>query len=418
MLKGYRIQFIATISLFFLINSFYIYAPINSSMMAPIISALLSVFLLGEIVFYRKTNYFDKRILFAICVLIFYSLFIVLINQTFDFTYLKNIFSQILQLFFIVLTCSLLLNESKYIAFNIERLIVYVFVIQSVIQILAFIFPWVASIVHLTYTEDKLSRLYDAYGGIRGVALTGSPGWGISIGYALVFLLYTKEYVINNKLSFSAVLIAGLLILGAFFTGRSAFIGVIFGFIYFLLSRDLLVNKIKKIFKFIVIISFLLIVSYFMFPTVVNDFVDKVFPFVFEFYYRLQDGGAASTKSTDILINMWKLNVTDYQLLLGTGWFTDPMTGDYFYGSDVGYLRNLLFGGVIWYFILIYYQFSLLGLGGANNYPKNEILFVRILIVMVFVLELKAMTIGFNKYLFTISILLSISYKIRYEREQ
>ncbi|EFC7083168.1 hypothetical protein CS072_004805, partial [Escherichia coli] len=167
----------------------------------------------------------------------------------------------------------------------------------------------IADIIHLFYDKDKVERLYINYAGVRGLALTGSPGWGISVGYAISFLLFVKAFVINQKLKFSSIIVAILLLIGAMFTGRSAFIGVIFGGGYYLVSGEDITKKIKTIILFLILPALICMLTYIMLPSLSSLFGDKVFPFVFEFYYKYKDTGELSTKSTDILLNMWDLNV-------------------------------------------------------------------------------------------------------------
>ena len=46
-----------------------------------------------------------------------------------------------------------------------------------------------------------LERTYIGYGGIRGLALAASPGWGLTVGYGMAFLFYIKGYWINKNIS-------------------------------------------------------------------------------------------------------------------------------------------------------------------------------------------------------------------------
>lgn len=100
--------------------------------------------------------------------------------------------------------------------------------------------------------------------------------------------------------------------------------------------------------------------TYIMLPSLSSLFGDKVFPFVFEFYYKYKDTGELSTKSTDILLNMWDLNVDVTDIVFGTGNFTNDKTGEYYFGSDVGYLRNLLYGGFFGCSLFLFIRFHYL----------------------------------------------------------
>ena len=111
---------------------------------------------------------------------------------------------------------------------------------------------------------------------------------------------------------------------------------------------------------------------------------------------------------------MWNINVGVSDIIYGTGWFTNPQTNEYYFGTDVGYLRNLLYGGLFWMVALVIYQFLLFGDFKRLNKDRNIKLFIFIFIFMLMLLEVKAMSIGYNKYVFTVSVLLGLSFKDRY----
>lgn len=108
---------------------------------------------------------------------------------------------------------------------------------------------------------------------------------------------------------------------------------------------------------------------------------------------------------------MWSVEISDMTCLIGSGWFTDPHTGSYYMLTDVGYLRNVLFGGLIWVFMLFIYQAKLLSLGFINKefVRKNTKKLLLFIFIYLAVLEAKAMTVGFNKYMFSIVVFYSLS---------
>jgi hypothetical protein len=180
-----------------------------------------------------------------------------------------------------------------------------------------------ASLVHLTYDDKTLKKIYEGYGGIRGLALAGSPGWGLAVGFGLSFLFYTKAYIINKKLTFITVLMAIILVVGTFFAGRSGFVGAILGVIYYCFSKGNLLLKFKNFIYGIILFFLTVIAIYLLFPSFTHLLVEKVFPFVFEFYYKYETTGIIQTSSTNTLLNMWSIQyqkihiytVQDYSLI-------------------------------------------------------------------------------------------------------
>jgi hypothetical protein len=72
--------------------------------------------------------------------------------------------------------------------------------------------------------------------------------------------------------------------------------------------------------------------------------------------------------------------------------------------TDVGYIRNLLFGGIFWVIMVIIYHlyincFIFLR---SKMIDSNTKLFILFLTLYALILEAKAMTIGYNKYIFII----------------
>ena len=409
--------------LFLLVHSFYIYPPINSSM--------LSVFFLFALAFVFKQSFLTTTyklsthknlisLYFLILLMFLASISIPFLHGTLDLSYSKNFISQTIQLVLIIFVFSFIFHNYKEKRFTptefAERLIVWIFVMQSVVQILAFLSPQIASIVHLFYTDKAFERLYVGYGGIRGLALTGSPGWGLAVGYGLAFLFYVKAYIVNRKITVVTISLGLLLVLGTFFAGQSGFVGAILGIVFYLVASGNPVIKIRNAVYGLVLLLGLVLAVYFSLPNFVALLQDRVFPFVFEFLYKYASTGELQTNSTNILMQMWAVEISDITYLIGTGWFTDPNTGAYYMHTDVGYIRNVLFGGIVWIFFLFLYQAKLIGLNYVNykSTPKNTKKLIVFIFIYLAILEAKAMTIGFNKYMFSIVVFYSLA--LVYER--
>ncbi|WP_303852220.1 hypothetical protein [Seleniivibrio woodruffii] len=405
--------------LFFLVNGFYIYPPLNSSLIVPFLVVFLAFFsrgvLLNEFSSIIKNRYLT-RIVSAIIFLFSTSLLIPILHQTYDFSYAVDFISQSIQLVCISSFACLMLYHASIIGVKpseyVEILIIKIFLLQSFIQIFAFVFSDFADFVHIFYKPEVVEYMYERYGGgVRGLALTGSPGWGLAVGYGLAFLFFFKHELIGKVIGVSFCIKLFLLILGAFFSGRSAFVGLLLAIAFYIFSKDTFLKKIGNLFKAIILATLITTMAWVLFPTFIEQLVLKVFPFVFEFYFNYQNHGELSTNSTDVLINMWQINIPDLTYIFGDGFFTDKYTGLYYKNTDVGYLRNILFGGFFWTACMIGYQFLLQGLN-SYSFEKHTRYFLFTLFIFTLFLEFKAMTLGYNKYMFTIIVLyvLSLSY--------
>jgi hypothetical protein len=397
--------------MFLLLHGFYLVPPINSSMLAVGIVLFLGVLLKPKFINDSFKLLINRKIvmLFAwIFALITFNIIISLLHFTFDLSYLKNLLSQIVQIVMVVLVISYIFYDykNKGIGYTeyLGYLIVWAFFVQSLVEIVAFILPSFAAIIHLTYKAEALENLYEGYEGVRGLALTGSPGWGLAVGFGIAFLFYVKLYIVNRKITFIDVIIGLVLVLGAFFAGRSAFVGAILGLIYYLFSQGKILSKLRNLFLGILILISCILSLSFLLPNFSKLLVDQVFPFVFEFYYNYQYNGIAQTGSTNKLMEMWSIPISPTTFFLGDGLFTDPVSGKYYMSTDVGYLRNLLFGGFFWVILVISYHFYLSSADLLFNkkVDYNNKLFIVFLLLYMLILEAKAMALGYNKYAFII----------------
>lgn len=403
---------------FLLVHSFYIIPPINSSMVGVVFLFLIALFLKRTFLTtaYRLAFHKGARNLYIfMLVMSLISIAIPFVHGTLDLSYTKNFISQFVQIFLIIFVFSFVFHNYRHRNLSpteyAEKLIVWIFVVQSIVQILAFLSPQIASIVHIFYTEKAFERLYEGYGGIRGLALTGSPGWGLAVGYGLAFLFYIKAYIVNKKVTIFAITLGLLLVLGTFFAGRSGFVGAILGIIFFLIASGNPLIKIRNTVYGLLLFLVVVLAVYFALPGFVALLQDRVFPFVFEFLYKYASTGELQTNSTNILMQMWAVEIPEMTYLHGTGFFTDPVSGGYYMGTDVGYIRNLLFGGVLWIILLFLYQAKLIGFGYINKKltRKNTKMLLVFILIYVAILEAKAMTVGFNKYMFSIVVFYSLA---------
>lgn len=380
---------------FLIINSFYIVNPINSSMLSIVI--LFVILAIGNkrikishqsirLILYFYISAFTLSIL---------TLILTFLYKVIDLSYFKNMVSHLIQSIIIFSFVHLGIRDEDLSDKNFfAKTITFAFILQAVVSLFAYTFDPVARIVHLTYTQDTIQRLYENYDGLRGLALTGSPAWGISIGYALAFLFATKYYLIDNKFKLKYSFIFLLLFAGAFFSGRSAFLGLIISFIYFTVCGG---NNRGKVFSLIFIFFVLpLSVVTVVYWDIVYNLAKVSLHYVFEPFLNLYWHGEFKSASTDRLMHMWQVDISEKEIIYGTGHFEGIYHDGHYREVDPGYLRNVLYGGLFWFLIICIYQFLPL------LFLRKNKSFCFILVIMMFILEFKAMTIGFNKYMFTI----------------
>ncbi|HDS4103335.1 TPA: hypothetical protein QH057_003581, partial [Proteus mirabilis] len=133
-----------------------------------------------------------------------------------------------------------------------------------------------------------------------------------------------------------------------------------------------------------------------------SQIIDKLINFAFEPIVNYFNSGKLETSSTNTLLNMWDREFTLETYIFGDGLFTDPTSGKYYMLTDVGYLRNLFYGGIFWILIIAFYHIIISGLLMKKKSQKKQNILIIFLLIFSFLIEFKAMSLGFNKYLFTI----------------
>ncbi|WP_159066146.1 hypothetical protein [Vibrio harveyi] len=268
----------------------------------------------------------------------------------------------------------------------------YAFVLQTLVQLLAFTFPPFLTLVHSTYTDTQIGRIYHSYGGLRGLSLSGSPSWGLTIGYGIAFILFFKN--LNSWTAVNKFLIFILLVCGNFFAGRSGFLGLALGLVYYLTKMPK-----KHLFTLSFLGSIVIFILSFMYMEKIQEVLainKETFKFALEAYYNYQNNGVIETRSTNILFSMWNVQYSDFTHLFGDGYFLSPIEDSYYQHTDVGYLRTILFGGVFFGLLVICIQGVLL-LSFKSKFQRPYYVMIYI---MLMIFEAKAMTVMFNKYVY------------------
>ncbi len=391
--------------LFCYIFSFYVYIPVVFIFFPFLVIYTICNSSSKSVFFMILSNKYILLILLILLLLIFFSIVFPTLHQTFDYSFTYTLINQ-----FIYLLIGVLIASSFYKSFirkDIIECLIVIFIIQSIIQLIVFSIPTLQD--HMFFFNRADDFASDGYKGIRGLALASGTGWNLSLSYGLIFIL-TFYYALQRENIFKSIVYIFLLFVGCFFAGRTGYLGMLFGFILFF-GLSNIIHKAKILF-FIPVFSILLFIFIGFFPNIYTSLEEKVFPFVFEFYYNYENSGRFETGSTNVLIDMWKTDFDPNKLIFGYGYFTDPYTGAYFKKVDIGILRNLFFWGGGGYFILICYQtyFFLILYKYMKKIEKNIFFLLVFLMGYLFIAEFKAMTLGYNKMVISILFLIVVSY--------
>lgn len=244
------------------------------------------------------------------------------------------------------------------------QFIVAIFILQSFIIFGAFLNPAILDIVR-SFQFEGITDTADRYlnsGIFRGLALSGDQFFGLSASFGLISIIVVKLYLDTYK---SLWIVAYIILFAAnMFVGRTGFVGFAFALSYLLISDTR--GKLKLIIRVALFIILALVCIYVLLPSTIKDILNEsVFAFAFQLFYNYENTGSFTTSSTDTLLDMWEIDVSFLTALIGDGRFVNA-DGSYYGHVDVGFLRQLLYGGILYLLYSILVTFKIL-----TNYSKR-----------------------------------------------
>lgn len=338
---------LAYICVFFLIFAFPLIPGISSAkllLLLLVFHFLIHPRLLSK--YLRRYNLISRNYWKAHLALVLVTILTTVIYFQFDFSLSSKVISS-----FILFPVSYILFEKCSNKIDIDRAIVYCFVIQSILILLSLISE---SFYNLTEPFRNISEHHqDAYGRMRGNAISGYQFFGTASMYSFV-LVY---YILSIESYKCKIPILVLLLIGAILSGRFSVVGLIVGLIFFVL-RNFQGQRVSKLFGYLILfmsIAMLATIGVYYFAEMVDDpIMSKVVN-----HYLIQpldsvlEDGDFQTSSTDSLAEMYKSQEIKPYLFLGSGKYTNP-DGTYFGHVDAGYLRTLGYYGFFGFLILLY----------------------------------------------------------------
>ena len=203
--------------------------------------------------------------------------------------------------------------------------------------------------------------------------------YGISF-LAMIFLAFSKnsslyKYKILYYVCLLIILIAGIL------SARTFFIILIVSitYLFYVLYKK---RKRKLIFYFIISGIIGLILFLMGITSLLDSEYGKTFAWAFEWYVNMKDTGTANTGSTEVLRSMYFLPTEMKTWIIGDAIFTTE-DGSFYKRTDVGYLRNLFYWGIIGSIVFYYIQYKYCKLV-FNNASTKTVVWFCIAILMCF----------------------------------
>jgi hypothetical protein len=289
------------------------------------------------------------------------------VNNTNDFSYNKTFLHTFIQV--IGGMCLYLYFEYQGNGKRVLEYVIKAFIIQTLIQWGAFLIPPVRNMVNL-FKSESIITMGEAYGGVRALGLAGSNFFGLAVAYGLIFILYWSEHnklFCNNKQFKFALYL--FLITGTFFAGRTGYVGLAVGIAYLLMQKKWKFKiSIKEILRNVIFVGSCLIVITEFVKLYNNDLFYSLYRFTFQMFFNKFEKGTFSISSVEILMEDSYFAIPFKTILIGDGRFS-ATNGAYYMTTDSGYMRVILFMGVVGILLLILMQF-LLFIGIKGNEKK------------------------------------------------
>ncbi|MPS38830.1 hypothetical protein D8S93_09310 [Vibrio sp. VGrn 2] len=339
-MKTKFVQFVSYVLLFLLIFDLSI-PPLRA-----LGSAFLVVIFLLPVIFLKRMSLTKSqwRLFFIYLLVLIYSIFTILLGQVSDYTYILSVLKAIV----VLLAVYCYLNVFGYD--DLENKIINVFFFNSIICLFFgvndHLLPFVQFFKH---GQGELI----GYVPFRISSLSGSGYFGIAVGYGLVVSYIGYMVARDGKMSFSLAFKTLLIIIAGILSARTAFIAILFFF------ASLLFKK-RKYFIYMMVSFLFIIIAIETLP-----FFNLYKTWILEVFNVFSSNGKMSSLSH--LETMIFIPSEFSTLAFGNGIYVNE-DGSYYMHTDSGYMRFLLFGGVLYLILTMLVAFYMACLTRSYNY--------------------------------------------------
>ncbi|WP_301004053.1 hypothetical protein [uncultured Bacteroides sp.] len=405
---------VKTVNLFLLlfcyVFAFYI-GPVSVSLLIAVplyAKAFLKKEFAEEVTFVLSTGLLKGALAWWF-VLLFFSFLYPVLFLTFDYSFLRVTGMQGVH-FAAAVPVLAYIRYKGFTQEETEKCFIAIFVVQTFIQLIVLNSEFLGNAIQ-AFNRFNPEDLTGAGSNIRGKALSAATTYHLTLAYGVCVIVYIK-CLLSKRASLGNICIGVLIFVGIFFAGRSGFVACLIGAVgYLFYNKDTTVWRklgvCVKILLFLAMVVCMLLAALSVWaPEFYALLTDTILPYAFEVFYSLDKSGTAETASTNQLAEMWKLDFNPLEFVFGSGRYSNP-DGTYYMHVDPGLLRHLLFMGVPGYAALAIYQLRLLPfwkMEGRTGY------YCKLILVFIFLLDLKGCTVGTNKFVMAITLLLSFLY--------
>ena len=234
------------------------------------------------------------------------------------------------------------------------NLLITIAVVQAIIMILMMIYePAYRFIADLAFLETRDS-IRMRYGNARGYGLASSVTYGLGVVQSFSMFFLARDLQKERKLRH--IIYYLLIVVSILVTGRTALIGIVLSIVYLLMTDTKAEKKGLRRFSGIVIIAVMTGI-YLSLGAAENGLISSIQAYVFESANNFNNTGHFSTITGTNIIKMFD-SMKAYSLktwIFGDGLYKGE--GLFYYGNvDVGFLRHILYFGIIGcIFVFVFY---------------------------------------------------------------
>ena len=361
----------------------YLLSPTFALISIP--TSIITFALVGVVYFLR--NKYLSMTAYSIYVMLFFlflSFYSGLIQLTLsdsdvassNLIFLKIMINNAMYLLFGIMLLSTIMKDESISLFL--KIIVLVVLINSILIIIASLFPEVKNLLESLLSQDYDSNL-DYVNGFRARGLAAAGGFSLS-ALGIVTCIVCVFLCTNKKItSFQAFISILVITISQIFIARTGLYFCIAIFMsWYIYSIIFTKNRL-----------FLIIIALFGFSILIISFDtygDKlagVLSWAFELFNNISSGSGVHTSSTDDLLTMFNVPSDLLRIIFGFGFYEADVT----YRSDSGFVRSLYSVGLFSIFIYLFHAYFL-----CKKLPKKYWLYKNmfiILFVLLFILEIK-----------------------------
>lgn len=346
----------------------------------------LCIFIKKILAHYVEKSYCLDWILYlAIFIFLMLLTYIIPIKKnTLDFSYFSNYEYYLGRLIILTGTVILVTSFIQYINLIINAINAYV--LFSILLLIPVFHNAYLKIVDMNdISSNQISNFYsnDYY---TRFGLQGFSGFGSTIMCAVAVLLgcyMIVNAVRNNEKKINYVFKVLLSVIGTAMFGRSGFLISLVIILITVLYLAFFHRQIMLLLYFIIGLIFALLL--FILNANKLEQIDSI-RWMFEGFFNYLDYGQFSTSSTNHLANMY-IKPSLSTILYGDGYYT--IGGQYYMQTDVGYLRPMLFWGIIC--DILYYSLMIPPLNSIGKFliNKDRAFFLISSIIFIFLFEFK-----------------------------